>query len=88
MIPALLAAIGWGDPHGVRGALAQTQSAPAHPAGAPANRGLLTPQAAMDAWNRTLASVHPDAAAPPVALQGGPAARVPHGEELRAQMHH
>ena len=75
MIPALLAAIGWGDPHGVRGALAQAQIAPAHPAGAPANRGLLTPQAAMDAWNRTLASVHPDAAAPPVALQGGPAAR-------------
>ena len=78
VLPALLAVLGWGDPRGISGALAQTQTARTQIASAhkPADDGLLAPAAAAAAWDRTLATVHSDAdSAPRPALQSGPAAR-------------
>jgi hypothetical protein len=76
IVPALLAAVGWGDPHGIRHALAEPQAMPERTATMPAPKGLLAPAAAIDAWRHTLANVRPDDdASPPPALPAGPAAR-------------
>jgi hypothetical protein len=78
MLPALLVAIGWGDPHGIRNALAQTRAMPQSvPQNVPvSNSGLLAPTAAMAAWNRTMSDVHADGDSTPVpSMSAGPAAR-------------
>lgn len=73
VLPALLAVLGWGDPRGIGGAVAQTQIAVARK---PVSDGMLTPAAATAAWDRTLAAIHSDAdIAPPPGMQSGPAAR-------------
>jgi spore germination cell wall hydrolase CwlJ-like protein len=88
VLPALLAAIGWGDPRGIGGAVAQDAGAVAQDAGAVAQDrvapwhaatptdGLLSPAAATAAWDRTLATVHSDADPGTLpTMQSGPAAR-------------
>jgi spore germination cell wall hydrolase CwlJ-like protein len=72
-LPALLAVLGWGDPHGIATAAAQTRSAPWQRV---ASRPVPAPAPTPSAWDRTLAPVHSDAdiAAVP-AIEAGPAAR-------------
>jgi hypothetical protein len=72
-LPALLAVVGWGDPHGIATAAAQTRAAPWHEV-APPPAPMTAP--AQTAWDRTSAPIHSDADAgvvPP--LLAGPAAR-------------
>jgi hypothetical protein len=62
LVPALLAVVGWGNPHGIGGALAQERVSPWHGRNAvSASDGLLTPAVASAAWDQTLAGDHSDA---------------------------
>jgi len=72
LLPALLTVLGWGDPRGISGAVAQDRLPAWHDkgaagsgmAGSPASAGtagLLTPAVASAAWDRTVAGAHSDA---------------------------
>lgn len=82
LVPAVLGVIGWGDPRGIIGARAQSDSAALAPL---STEGVLDPRAAAAAWDRTLASVPSDAATGALpSLPSGPAARptLPSGSGL------
>lgn len=64
VLPALLAVVGWGDPHGINDAVAQDKPPARH---APANDPHQNPIAA---WAPSLADVHSDADSPPPAIIG------------------
>lgn len=64
LLPALLAVLGWGDPHGISGAIAQDKGTAWQ---APARNPVA-------AWAPVLADVHSDADSPPAANKG-PTAR-------------
>jgi spore germination cell wall hydrolase CwlJ-like protein len=76
VLPALLAVLGWGDPHGIGAAAAQTRTTPWHgdgPGPVPAAIPGPTSPSTPTAWDRTLAPIHSDADT--AAMQAGPAAR-------------
>ncbi|WP_353229579.1 cell wall hydrolase [Novosphingobium sp.] len=84
LLPALLAVIGWGDPHGIAGASAQDR-APAWHASAPASNAPATAVAAqpVSAWDRALAGLHGDGDLPqPAAALDLPPPSVPAARPL------